>query len=56
MTTGLTITAAARLARVTVDQVRAALDSGDLRDLTPYAVEAWTRSRIADLVTQSVNP
>ena len=36
---------AAHLARTAVEDVRAALAAGDLRDLTPRSVEMWARAR-----------
>lgn len=47
MTARLTLDEAARWARTSSANVRAALDSGDLRNLTPRAVELWTRARNA---------
>lgn len=49
----LTMGEAADLARTTAAQVRAALYSGDLRDLTRSSVEAWVRARVADTVTKA---
>jgi hypothetical protein len=54
--TMLTVTEAARHARVTPDDIRAALAGGDLRNLTRRAVDAWNRARIAHVVTRAVTP
>jgi hypothetical protein len=54
--TQLTVGDAARLARVSEDEIRAALRDGDLRSLERAAVAAWARARVAATVTRSVQP
>lgn len=56
MTRPLALAEAARLARVTEDDVRRALDDGDLRSLDHAAVDAWARARVAGHVARSLRP
>jgi hypothetical protein len=52
----LTLIDAAHLARTSAENVRAALDSGDLRSLERRHVEAWTRGRNAAAVLRQARP
>jgi hypothetical protein len=45
---------AARLARTSPENVRAALASGDLRDLRPATVRQWSAGNVAGTVTSSL--
>lgn len=51
----LTVTEAAQIARVAEDEIRQALGTGDLRNLTLEAVDSWSRARVARHVARGVS-
>lgn len=52
----LTVIDAASFARTDAENVRAALASGDLRNLRRSTVTAWSRARVAETVTRATRP
>lgn len=53
MTAPLTIAEAAAVARISEDEIRQALATGELRSLTLPAVDAWARARVAAIVARA---
>lgn len=54
--TALTVSGAAARARTSSENVRDALNSGDLRNLQAASIDAWARARIATRVTSTMTP